>query len=296
MKKNLLIKLTSFVIISVGFIFIVIYYSNALPKSHGYKYDSEDHNYCNSKAEYNSFNHEDIIEKTFPVNLNGMLYIKSDVASIKIETWDKNEVNVIVEKKGDEDRMNQYKVSFSNTPDRIEIYCDRETEIWNWGDFSVTIKIKIPKNFNNDINNSAGDIRVYDCNGNIKIRTSAGNIVLKEIKGEVDIESSAGNIDMKSIAGMVKASTSAGNIELSLAEENNGVDIETSAGNIHVHVLDNTKANLHCSASLGNVSLSVKNGFSGEIDHNDVDGTLNGGGKSIKLHTSIGNVSISSNR
>jgi hypothetical protein len=70
--------------------------------------------------------------------------------------------------------------------------------------------------------------------------------------------------------------------------------METSAGNIHVYISDSTKANLRCSAGLGNVSMSIKKGFSGDIDHNDVDGTLNGGGKEIKLHTSIGNVSLSS--
>jgi hypothetical protein len=307
MKKDVFLKLFVFILISVGFICTVIYYSSALPKSEYNRFEDWFSNTFHSKG-----SSSDTLEKTFPVILNGTLFIQSDGSDIEIETWDKNEVYVYVEKHGDKKRMDNYKVTFSATPQRVEIYGKNEQNLWNWGDFSVRFKIKCPKKFLPDVSTSGGDIRIRDLEGNIICHTSGGNIkinqvtgdlnantsggdiVVNELSGQVDIKTSGGNLKLLSIDGEIRGETSGGNIELEMKGENKGVFLRTSGGNIHANFLENTKAELDCSTSGGSVDLntSKSSSFSGKIEDEEIRGSLNGGGKEIKLRTSGGNIKI----
>jgi DUF4097 and DUF4098 domain-containing protein YvlB len=307
MKKDTIFKLFIFALISLGFVFVVIYYSNALPKSDYTRFEDWFSHTFNSKE-----SSKEVIEKTFPVVPNGILYIESDGSDIEIETWDKNEVYVYIEKHGDKKRLDNYKVTFSATPQKVEIYGKNEQNFWNWGNFSVHFKIKVPKKFLPDISTSGGDIKIRDLEGDIlchtsggnikinrtigqlKAKTSGGDIVLNELTGPIDINTSGGNLKLYYINGEINGETSGGNIELEMVGENKGVSLRTSGGNIHVFLPENTKAYLDCSTSGGGVNLNVPGGFSGNIEDEDIRGSLNGGGKEIRLRTSGGNIKISS--
>jgi hypothetical protein len=288
MKKNAIIKLSAFLVISIGFIFLIIFYSNALPYIERNKSGSITMYHNGSVSDS-----EGIIEKTFKVEPDGILKVETDIAQIHINSWDKNEVKVIVRKEGNEDRFKNYNVTFSSTPQKVEVYGKYDKDFWNWGRFSVHFEITVPKSFNLDLDNSAGDIKVRETKGKVKINSSAGNIILSDVIGDVNIDNSAGYIELNSVDGKIRASTSAGNIKAYSINENKGIDLETSAGNIQLYVTETTKADLFASTSIGNVDIHVNNAFTGDIDGNDINGKLNGGGEKIKLNTSIGNISIS---
>jgi hypothetical protein len=308
MKKDVFLKLFVFILISAGFICTVIYYSNALPKSEYNRFEDWFSNTFHSKGAAS-----DTIEKVFPVTLNGTLFIQSDGSNIEIETWDKDEVYVYIEKHGDKKRMDNYKITFSATPQRVEIYGKNEQNLWNWGDFSVLFKIKCPKKFLPDVSTSGGDIKIRDLEGNVICHTSGGNIkinqvigdlsantsggdiIINELTGQVDIKTSGGNLKLLSIDGEIRGETSGGNIELELKGENKGVSLRTSGGNIHAYIFENTKADLDCSTSGGSIDLNTPNNFSfsGKIEDEEIRGSVNGGGKEIRLKTSGGNIKIS---
>jgi hypothetical protein len=292
MKNTFYIRLTIFLLISVAFTSMVILYSKALPDKDidGWRFFGKHDDRCISNNEYDS---SSVIVKTFPVTPNGTLYINNDFSDIQIESWEKDEVLINIRKEGDERKYKDYNVSFSSSEGRVEVYGRAVKDLFHWGNFSVHFMIKIPKDYNIDCDNSAGDIKITNTKGKTKVNSSAGNITLAGITGDIDIDNSAGNINLSSIDGRIKASESAGNIEAEILNENKGVELETSAGNIHLWVSETMKADLDVSASLGSVDLHTQSGFSGEKDGNDIKGKLNGGGNKIKMRTSLGNIEIS---
>jgi DUF4097 and DUF4098 domain-containing protein YvlB len=307
MNRNIIIKFSSFLILSIAFVLLIIYYSKALPTTENNRFkDFFSRNFLHRELL------RDTSGKTFQVESGGVLYMETDGADIRVETWDKNEVNVIIEKRGNKDRLEDYKVTFSASPKRVEIFGKMERHIWNWDNFSITFKIKMPKQFNPEIKTSGGDITLRDitgeiqsktsggdihienCRGNITVNTSGGDIVIGRIQGDLKVETSGGSIKMDEINGKIQAETSGGDIEADVLGENQGIFLKTSGGDINIHIPTELKGNVDCSTSGGDVSLNVSGGFSGEIKDNKIKGLLNGGGNEFKARTSGGDIKISS--
>jgi hypothetical protein len=307
MKRKTTVGILSFVVISIAFITLIICYSNALPNAENNGWDDFfSHN----------FKYKDILkdtsEKSFPVGLNGVLYMETDGADIKIETWDKNEVYIYIEKRGDKERIENYRIAYSATPGRVEIYGKSERHFWNWGNFSITFTIKVPKQFNPEIRTSGGDIAIKDITGKIltktsggdiqinncvgenNVITSGGDITISKITGDLKANTSGGGIKLREITGKIDAETSGGDIEAEVIGENKGIYLHTSGGDIDIYVSSEIKGDINCSTSGGSVSMNVPGIFSGETKDNKINGTLNGGGNEIKARTSGGDIKISS--
>jgi DUF4097 and DUF4098 domain-containing protein YvlB len=167
-----------------------------------------------------------------------------------------------------------------------------------------------------------GNIEVRKCGGGLKVSTGGGNIELGDIAGPVEIETGGGSIRLASAKGVVRAETGAGRIEL------NGVSsarAETGAGGITVRFVrasgDQTDSSLETSAGdivvylTADVAVSVRasidlaNGHAIHSDFNDIhvsseggdwpgprtmtaEGNLNGGGPTLKVRTTTGNIQI----
>ena len=339
MKKNVIVKMSFFSIISVAFIAYLFYCSDALAKGKV----GDNINYgtdfflnkipffenINFSTEYKSAERDSII-KTFSVDQKGTLYIDVSHGDIEINTWDKNEVRVIVQRKGSEDVLENYKISFESTKDKVSITSETKKKFWNFGkNMSIVFNILIPKQFypdiktsggdilirdlfsnsklrtsggdvslfnstgNVDIKTSGGDIKIYSNNGNINAATSGGDIVFKQINGNVDASTTGGDIVLKEIKGSINTSTSGGDIEAEILGENKGVSLSTSGGDIEIKIAGSAKADLDCKTSGGDVSLSSSSNFEGTIKSTSVVGKLNGGGPQIKAKTSGGDIDIS---
>jgi Putative adhesin len=159
-------------------------------------------------------------------------------------------------------------------------------------------------------NTSGGSIEVEDCRGPTKIETSGGDIAVAAGTGTLDARTSGGRIDVRNFFGATHVTTSGGNLELRkisgeiLGKTSGGsihaairadvmddVRLETSAGNIDVALSENATVDIDASTIGGNI-------FSGlplettDAHSEHLRGRLNGGGTSVKLQTSAGNITI----
>lgn len=165
-----------------------------------------------------------------------------------------------------------------------------------------------------------GNIEVRQCGGKLKVSTGGGNIELGDIAGPIEIGTGGGSIRVASSKGPVHAETGAGRIEL------NGVPAaraETGAGGIVVKFVasngERTDSVLETSAGdilvyfAPDVALTVRasidlaNGHKIWSDFNDIrvtseggewpgpksftaEGKLNGGGPTLKVRTTTGDI------
>lgn len=198
---------------------------------------------------------------------------------------------------------------------------------WNWGrnNPSVSFVVYTPKQSTSDVRTSGGSIEFLNLTGNqvgrtsggsisaegiqgdLEVRTSGGSISLREVEGSanartsggrikaesitgnIDVRTSGGSISLEGINGSVDASTSGGSINAEVTSPNGFIDLRTSGGSITVAVPKGRGYDLDLD---GNRVRADLDNFQGEIEKDEVKGSLNGGGVRIKARTSGGSVRL----
>ena len=126
------------------------------------------------------------------------------------------------------------------------------------------------------LNTSGGSIELKNLNGNIRATTSGGSIDAEGITGELVTHTSGGNIDLEAMKGSLEASTSGGNIDVELLETGKYVKLSNSGGNVHLAMPKGQGLNLDIHGD--RVRTEGLSNFSGSMEKQSINGTLNGGG------------------
>jgi DUF4097 and DUF4098 domain-containing protein YvlB len=146
----------------------------------------------------------------------------------------------------------------------------------------------------------AGSIRVNKCDGQIKANTGGGNIELNEIAGTAQIETGGGSIHIGPVSGGVRALTGGGTIMARLNGGGQFTDskLETQVGDIVVYVPESLGVNIHATVEVAR-GYGIRSDF-GELKISSprnigarevyADGSLNGGGPILHVHTTTGNI------
>jgi DUF4097 and DUF4098 domain-containing protein YvlB len=171
------------------------------------------------------------------------------------------------------------------------------------------------------IETGGGSVRVRQCNGKVKVSTGGGTVDLSDIGGPADIDTGGGNIHLTSATGYVHAETGGGGIELygvpsahaqtgagaitvklvNTSAEHHDSDLETGAGDITVYLASDVAINVRASVDLANghritsefsdIHVSSEGGQWGPKTYT-AEGKLNGGGPTLKVHTSTGDINF----
>ncbi|HTY10241.1 MAG TPA: DUF4097 family beta strand repeat-containing protein [Bacteroidota bacterium] len=225
--------------------------------------------------------------KTFTVTKGGQLEVNISGGDIQLNTWDKDEVNVVVDGIDEED-MDYVKMTQSGNTVRID-YRPR----WNWsGD--VLFKISLPAQFDADVrtsggnidvrgsmkgkltgSTSGGDIRTADIEGTTDLKTSGGDIWLGTVSGEADVKTSGGEIRVEKVGKSLKASTAGGDVEV--GDVGGDAILSTSGGEVKVGKVS------------GNASLRTAGG---DIDLSSASGTVEAktAGGNVRLQNITGSI------
>jgi hypothetical protein len=145
-----------------------------------------------------------------------------------------------------------------------------------------------------------GSIKVNKCDGQIKAETGGGTIDLSEIGGPAVIESGGGGIKVAGIRNGLRAETGSGPIVATLTRGTNFSDsrLETSVGDIIVYVPDDLRVTIRAAVEVARGDgihsefPELKITRSSSIGPREVfaEGSLNGGGPVLHVHTASGNI------
>lgn len=267
-------------------------------------------------------------EKSFPAKDWENVYVNSSGADVKIQSWDKMETYVKVF--GNQRAEEKLKISIEQDNGTVKVIIKRKSSFWNWfgNNISVKVDIMVPKNHNAHVETSGGDITVTsltgvfklftsggdvklsDTNGKLKVETSGGDIRLNQHKGEMELSTSGGDIickqtsgdieagtsggdiDIETTDGRLSASTSGGSIKIDYAGVNKGIDASTSGGDVHIKLPSNFQANAHFETSGGTIENRFEHSRSTKVSRSREDAEFNGGGKTLKLETTGGDITI----
>jgi len=151
---------------------------------------------------------------------------------------------------------------------------------------------------------AGGSIQVMKCDGKIKAETGGGNIELNDIAGAAEIETGGGSIHIGPARGGVRAETGAGAIMAKLASGGapfTDSKLETQMGDIIVFVPEGLGMNVRAAVESAR-SYGIRSEFgelkitrpSATIGPREfyAEGSLNGGGPLLHVHTTAGNIEI----
>ena len=171
------------------------------------------------------------------------------------------------------------------------------------------------------IETGGGAVQVRQCNGKVKVSTGGGSVDLSDVGGAAEIDTGGGSIHLASAKGHVHAETGGGGIELmgvpsasaqtgaggitvklvNTGSERHDSDLETGAGDITVYIASDVALNVRASVDMGNghrittdfsdIHVSSEGGPYGPKTLT-ADGKLNGGGPTLKVRTSSGDICI----
>ncbi|MBI5020175.1 MAG: hypothetical protein HZB59_01940 [Ignavibacteriales bacterium] len=270
-------------------------------------------------------------DQSYDVQAGGNLIVDSDIGNITITSGNDNKVSITVVARGSDRFIKRFSVESVQEGADIKVLGRVEQShfhLFNSGWTDVLFDIKVPKDFNLNLNTaggnieienvkgkidgetsggnielmdidsdlkmstSGGNVKLTNCVGSYHVETSGGNMYADKVTGPIYFETSGGNIVVSESDGKIHASTSGGNIDVSLAD-NKGIDLSTSGGNVKVKIPKTISADVIAEASGGDVSCDLE--FSGKIKDGRMKAKINGGGNQISLETSGGDIVITPN-
>ena len=141
---------------------------------------------------------------------------------------------------------------------------------------------------------SGGRITSAGGGGHLDVRTSGGSITVNDFAGDTKVETSGGKLALDNIRGKLMGETSGGSITARIpAPVPADVKLETSAGRIEVAVPADAALDLLAETSEGSVTSELPV-VAKRAGRDGLQGTINGGGRSLVLRTGAGNIAIKS--
>ena len=212
-----------------------------------------------------------IQEKTFSISPGNNLFVDITSGDVTITSWDKAEVYVKIF--GNENAMEKMEFILEGNEEMVKVIGKKKSSISSWfSNVSVEVEIKVPAEFNLNVNTSGGDIKYGGISGQAELNTSGGNVWGEKFMGFLNISTSGGDISLIGSDTKINAETSGGDIVVKLPEEfKASMELSTSGGDVS------------CSLNMSNVKKSSGSWLAGD---------LNGGGENLTAHTSGGDITV----
>jgi DUF4097 and DUF4098 domain-containing protein YvlB len=264
---------------------------------------------------------------TFTVSPGGHLTMNVDRGDVRIVGADQNTVEIHVTREvsnaSDTEAAQFLKdehVVLAQTGNDIAITAENPS---NWrhhsflglGDPNVNAhyEITVPRDFRVDPETAGGDVKVSGIQGGVTIKTSGGKLDCEDIDGDVDghtdggdvyanrcqghlhLRTSGGNMSIEEFTGPdIQANTDGGSVSADFAKTPTGdCELHTSGGNIEARLPENCAVTLDAHTDGGGVRTDFTVQTSGQLSGDSIKGTVNGGGPTLQMETSGGNINIS---
>ena len=220
--------------------------------------------------------------QTYPFTANGRVSLENINGSVRISSWDRNEVQVIAVKRAyNRERLAEAQIDVTATPDAIRIktrYPDRNQHFekdergrYN-NPASVDYTVTVPRKARLE-----------------SISLINGSLDIEGVEGDVSGSSVNGRVAAKGLMGTTKLSTVNGSLEVIFTRltDSNPITLNSVNGSVAMVIPSNANAQVRASTVHGSISndfgLEVKHG---EYVGHDLYGQIGTGGPRIR----IGNV------
>ena len=219
-------------------------------------------------------------EKRFTVTGAPDLHVNTFDGSIRIQSWDRPEVLVEIEKRGPtRESIEQLEVKTTQNGDRIELEVKKpRTESFSGIGFhrsaSARLVVSMPRRATINARSGDGSINVDGLEGRIQLHTGDGSIRASDVIGELTFDTGDGSITVEGAGGTLDLATGDGSVNVS--GKLTRAKLHTGDGSIVYRAPPGTAMTEDWEITTGDGSVSVylPNDFAAELDAHTGDGTI----------------------
>jgi hypothetical protein len=217
------------------------------------------------------------VTKSFPMRPDGTFELNNVNGSVRIEGWDKNEVEVRAVKSTPDEQslLDLVAIEIEASPNGVSIstrYPQQEGV-----EVAVDYVVRVPRHVQlNHVNNINGTVRIFSSEALGDLHTVNGNIEVYESSGNLHAHTTNGNIY----------------VELKHAADDHGAFAETTNGSVLLAVPVDLPAELEAKCMNGSFSSELPLVMRGAAQPRTVHGQLGHGGARIHLGTVNGTIRV----
>ena len=138
----------------------------------------------------------------------------------------------------------------------------------------------------------SGSVRARSVHGAANLQTGSGDIELEEnAQGEIRVQTGSGSIRIREMNGSLRAQTGSGDIEAT-GKITGESKLETGSGSVRLTIGNGAGYTLDATTGSGSIRTQSPIQMSGNINSHHVNGTVNGGGPTLRIVTGSGDVEI----
>ena len=229
----------------------------------------------------------------YEANENTVLTVKNINGQIEIYTWDGDNVSFNAVKRSNfgQEELDKVFIEVTELENSIEI----ETSYSGSSTIraSVDMNIKIPSFVTvGSAETSNGAVQINDAKGDVEASSSNGAIIIDGVNGYVTASTSNGRIEVTNTTGVRDIQTSNGRITVEIPDFKEDIKIHTSNGRITVYINTDLNATIEMQTSNGNINIHDVELLTSETSDTYIKGTIGGGGNTIDIQTTNGDIHL----
>jgi DUF4097 and DUF4098 domain-containing protein YvlB len=240
-------------------------------------------------------------EKRFPVGAKPEVALSTFDGAIEIRPWDKSEVEVIVEKRGfDKNAIADIEVVSTHEGNRVSVdvrSSRRKVGIHFGSSPSAKLIVSLPASSDVVARSGDGSIDVERITGRVELRSGDGSIHARDLAGDVAVQTGDGSITLDGKFAGLRAHSGDGSVKIHAAAGTGASgdwEITTGDGSITLEIPDGFSGELDAHTGDGRVHVEdvTLSNVNGELRRNSVRGRLGAGGRSVRLRTGDGSITV----
>ena len=219
--------------------------------------------------------------KTFKVSGQPEVVLDTFDGSIELHSWDRNEIEVEVEKRAmEQSLLDEIKIDAQQEGDKIVVRVTgprgerHGVTIGMHISPTARLRVAVPKNANINAVSGDGSIKAEAIEGKIVLRTSDGSITGTRLGGDIQVRSGDGSIRIDNTTGKLDLETDDGSVGVEARPS--VLHLRTGDGSVRVTLDADTVMtdNWDITTTDGSVVVTLPGLFNAELDAETSDGAV----------------------
>lgn len=223
------------------------------------------------------------------------LHVSAGDASVSVEPGSNDSIEASVTTRGWSIGDGGVRITEHQNGSRVELDIRLPQSHFSWGNRSVQVSVRAPRQILADIHTGDGSITLRDLAGSIRADTGDGSIEASHVDGALDAHTGDGSVHVSGRFDNLRLHTQDGSVTLDVlhgSRVSSDWRVQTGDGSVQLRLPKDLNANLELHTGDGRIQFDLPLTVTGTQSEHAVQGKLNGGGPVVLVRTGDGSISV----